>query len=81
MATVSYPQQALKLKGNQIRVPLGNTCKCWFRLDSFLIHKPSNLKFSSLKELRILPKNKRIFLWSAKERRSKVHLSRCLVSG
>ncbi|NES67163.1 MAG: DUF1845 domain-containing protein, partial [Okeania sp. SIO2D1] len=30
IATVSYPKQALKLKGNQIRVPLGNTCKPWF---------------------------------------------------
>ncbi|WP_293086923.1 hypothetical protein [Okeania sp. SIO3B5] len=58
MATVSYPKQALKLKDNQIRVPLGNTCKCWFGLDSFLIPMPSNLEFSSLKELRILPRNK-----------------------
>lgn len=27
LAVVSYPKQALKLKGNQIRVPLGKTCK------------------------------------------------------
>ncbi|GGA05418.1 hypothetical protein [Okeania sp. KiyG1] len=58
MATVSYPKQALKLKDNQIRVPLGNTCKRWFGVDSFLIPIPSNLAFYNLKELRILPRNR-----------------------
>ncbi|NEO56446.1 MAG: IS200/IS605 family element transposase accessory protein TnpB [Okeania sp. SIO3B5] len=62
MATVSYPKQALKLKGNQIRVPLGNTCKRWFGLDCFLIPMPSIRAFSTLKELRILPRN-RCFYW------------------
>ncbi|NES67483.1 MAG: transposase, partial [Okeania sp. SIO2D1] len=62
MATVSYPKQALKLKDNQIRVPLGNTCKRWFGIDSFLIPMPSIRAFSSLKELRILPRN-RCFYW------------------
>ncbi|WP_205127662.1 MULTISPECIES: RNA-guided endonuclease TnpB family protein [Okeania] len=58
MATVSYPKQALKLKDNLLRVPLDNTCKRWFGLDCFYIHKPSNLNFASLKELRILPRNR-----------------------
>ncbi|MGB3510391.1 MAG: transposase [Microcoleaceae cyanobacterium] len=62
LATVSYPKQALKLKGNKIRVPLGNTCKRWFGVDSFLIPMPSNLAFSTLKELRLLPRN-RCFYW------------------
>ncbi|WP_192901269.1 RNA-guided endonuclease InsQ/TnpB family protein [Okeania hirsuta] len=62
MATVSYPKQALKLKDNQIRIPLGNTCKRWFGLDCFYIPMPSNLEFLSLKELRILPRN-RCFYW------------------
>ncbi|MGB3512754.1 MAG: transposase [Microcoleaceae cyanobacterium] len=62
MATVSYPSQALKLKGNQIRVPLGNTCKRWFGMDSFLIPMPCNLNFAALKELRLLPRNK-CFYW------------------
>jgi len=57
LAVVSYPKQALKLKGNQIRVPLGMTCKRWFGLDSFLISMPSNLNFANIKELRILPRN------------------------
>ncbi|WP_414623949.1 RNA-guided endonuclease InsQ/TnpB family protein [Calothrix sp. CCY 0018] len=58
MATVSYPKQALKLKDGQIRVPLGNTCKRWFGIDSFYIPMPANLKFIDIKELRILPRNK-----------------------
>ena len=58
LATVSYPKQALKLKDNQIRVPLGKTCKRWFDLDSFHIPMPSNLNFADIKELRILPINK-----------------------
>lgn len=58
LATVSYPKQALKLKGDKIRVPLGNTCKRWFGLDSFYISMPSNLNFADIKELRILPRNK-----------------------
>ncbi len=58
LATVSYPKQALKLKDNKIRVPLGKTCKRWFGLDSFSIPMPSNLNFADIKELRILPRNK-----------------------
>nr|MDJ0799390.1 transposase [Calothrix sp. MO_167.B12] len=58
LAVVSYPSQALKLKNGQIRVPLGNTCKRWFGLDSFYIPMPSNLNFAGIKELRLLPRNK-----------------------
>ncbi|MGL5878720.1 MAG: RNA-guided endonuclease InsQ/TnpB family protein, partial [Xenococcaceae cyanobacterium] len=73
LATISYPKQALKLKDeglspefdsgvykprNLIRIPLGKTCKTWFGIDSFSIPMPSNLNFSEIKELRILPRNK-----------------------
>jgi IS605 OrfB family transposase len=58
LATVSYPKQALKLKGSHIRVPLGKTCNRWFGLNSFYIPMPSNLDFANIKELRILPRNK-----------------------
>ena len=58
LAIVSYPKQALKLKEDGIRVPLGKTCKRWFGLDSFHILMPSNLNFDDIKELRILPRNK-----------------------
>ena len=58
LATISYPKQALKLKDNQIRVPLGKYCQRWFKLDSFFIPMPSNLNFADIRELRILPRNK-----------------------
>ena len=57
-ALVTYPKQALKLLGDHIKIPLGNTVKRWFKLDSFLLPMPSNLKFADLKELRILPRNR-----------------------
>ncbi|MGB3509461.1 MAG: transposase [Microcoleaceae cyanobacterium] len=58
LATISCPKQALKLKDNKIRVPLGKTCKRWFGIDSFNISRPANLDFKDIKELRILPRNK-----------------------
>ena len=56
-ALVTYPRQALKLVGDQIKIPLGNTVKRWFKLDSFGISMPTNLQFADIKELRILPRN------------------------
>jgi putative transposase len=58
LALVTYPKQALKLIDGLIRIPLGNTVKRWFKLDSFTIIMPSNLKFEDIKELRILPRNR-----------------------
>lgn len=46
LALVTYPKQGLKLTGNQIRIPLGRTVKQWFGIDSFYLHKPSNLRFN-----------------------------------
>jgi IS605 OrfB family transposase len=57
LAVVSYPKQALKLKDGQIRLPLGTLIKTWFGIDSFTVPMPSNLEFSELKEVRILPRN------------------------
>jgi putative transposase len=56
-ALVTYPKQALKLVGSNIKIPLGNTVKRWFKLDRFTIPMPSNLNFAEIKELRLLPKN------------------------
>ncbi|WP_210407253.1 RNA-guided endonuclease TnpB family protein [Hydrocoleum sp. CS-953] len=58
LAMVTYPKQALRLVEKHIRIPLGTTVKRWFKLDSFLLPMPSNLQFSELKELRILPRNR-----------------------
>lgn len=57
LALCTYPKQALRLKDNTIRIPLGRQVKCWFGIDSFSIPMPSNLKFADIKELRILPRN------------------------
>lgn len=56
-ALVTYPHQALKLVGDNIKIPLGNTVKRWFKLDSFSLPMPSNLRFEDILELRILPRN------------------------
>lgn len=56
-ALITYPKQALKLVSGCIKIPLGTTVKRWFKLDSFTIPMPSNLKFEDIKELRILPRN------------------------
>ncbi|AMW29381.1 transposase [Arthrospira platensis] len=56
--TVSYPVRWLKLTPGGIRIPLGNQVKAWFGIDSFLLPMPSNLNWDSIKEVRILPRNK-----------------------
>lgn len=55
---ISYPKQALKLINGQVRIPLGSLIKTWFKLDSFTLPMPSNLRFEDIRELRILPKNR-----------------------
>ena len=76
LATVSYPKQALKLREEGIRVPLGKTCKRWFGVNSFSIPMPSNLEFKDIRELRILPRNK-CFYWEFvyKKKTEKVELN------
>ncbi|AFZ44864.1 transposase, IS605 OrfB family [Halothece sp. PCC 7418] len=62
MAVASYPKQALKLKSGQVRVPLGKTIKAWFGLSEFFVPFPSNLEWESIKELRILPRNREFYI-------------------
>ncbi len=57
LALITYPKQALKLVDNQIRIPLGKKVKACFGIDSLTIPMPTNLNFSDIKELRILPRN------------------------
>jgi len=54
---VSFPKRALRLKGNRIRLPLGLRVKAWFGLKEFFLPMPSNLDFTLLREVRILPRN------------------------
>ena len=56
-APVVYPARFLKLTSGGIRFSLGRLVKTWFNLDCFYLKMPSNLNFSALKEVRILPRN------------------------
>ncbi|MGB7441647.1 MAG: transposase, partial [Coleofasciculaceae cyanobacterium] len=55
--TVTYPKRWLKLKGGNIRFPLGNQVKAWFGIPDFYLPMPSNLDWPVIKEIRILPRN------------------------
>ncbi|MBW4595990.1 MAG: transposase [Brasilonema angustatum HA4187-MV1] len=61
LASCTYPKQALKLVGSEIRIPLGQTVKAWFGINYFTIPAPSNLNFVSIKELRIIPRNREFY--------------------
>lgn len=56
---VAYPKQALgkKLVDGQIVIPLGRKVEAWFGLKNFKLTMPSNLEYSEIRELRILPRN------------------------
>jgi putative transposase len=55
--TVTYPKKWLKLTNGKIRFPLGNQVKVWFGLTEFFLPFPINLKWESIKEVRIVPRN------------------------
>jgi putative transposase len=57
LALITFPSQAVKLKAEGLRFPLGNKVKAWFGLDAFYMPMPSNLDYKSIKEYRILPRN------------------------
>lgn len=53
---ISYPKRWLKLVGSQVRVPMGTACKVWFDLPEIFLPFPSNLDWSKVKELQIVPR-------------------------
>lgn len=57
MHLIAFPKRCLKLVGNQIRFPLGLQIKAWFGVKEFFLPMPSNLEFSAIREVRILPRN------------------------
>ncbi len=61
MFTVSYPKRWLKLTDKGIRVPLGNQIKAWFGVDAVYLPIPTNLEWQSIKEIRILPRNRTFY--------------------
>ena len=62
MNVVSCPARWIKLIDGMLKIPLGKQVKAWFGLDHFLLTMPSNLDFKSIKELRIVPRNKCFYL-------------------
>lgn len=56
---IAYPKQALskKLVDGRIVVPLGQKVQVWFGLKNFKLPMPSNLEYSDIREIRILPRN------------------------
>ncbi|MEH2374953.1 RNA-guided endonuclease InsQ/TnpB family protein [Nostoc sp.] len=57
LALATLPRADVKLKNGLLRFPLGSKVKIWFGLDAFYLPMPSNLKFSDIREIRILPRN------------------------
>ncbi|MBD2516932.1 hypothetical protein H6G93_18285 [Nostoc sp. FACHB-973] len=57
LSLVAYPAQAIKLKPQGLRFPLGNKVKAWFSLAEFYLPLPSNLEHKQIREYRILPRN------------------------
>ena len=59
---IAFPKRSLKLIDGQIRFPLGLQVKAWFGLKEFFLPMPSNLDFVSLREVRILPRNREFYI-------------------
>lgn len=57
LVLATFPRADIKLKDNMLRFPLGSKVKTWFGLDAFYLPMPSNLDYSNIKEIRILPRN------------------------
>lgn len=62
LALIAYPKKWIKLTDGLLRFPLGLKVKAWFGLDAFHLPMPSNLDFTFVKEVRILPPSQRLFL-------------------
>jgi putative transposase len=57
MFIVTYPKKWLKLIEGKVRFPLGQQVKAWFGISEFWLPMPTNLEWSKIKEVRILPRN------------------------
>jgi putative transposase len=78
---VTFPRADVKLKPEGLRFPLGSKVKTWFGLDAFYLPMPSNLDYSSINEIRILPRNGQFyaeFVYRIETVQADVDLSRAL---
>lgn len=62
LALIAFPGQAVKLKEQGLRFPLGSKVKAWFGIDCFYLPMPSNLDYKVIREYRILPRNGEFYL-------------------
>ena len=53
---ISYPKRWLKLMDKRVRIPLGKSVTVWFGIKEVFIPFPSNLDWSLIKELQIVPR-------------------------
>jgi putative transposase len=55
----AFPKQSLgkRLMDGQIVIPLGQRVQAWFGLKNFTLPMPTNLEYSDIREIRILPRN------------------------
>jgi putative transposase len=58
LALATFTGRSLKLRDGMLRFPLGSLVKAWFGIDSFYLPMPKNLDFKSIREVRILPRNR-----------------------
>jgi putative transposase len=56
---IAFPKQSLgkRLMDGQIVIPLGQRVQAWFGLKNFTLAMPTNLEYSDIREIRILPRN------------------------
>ncbi|MEP6515162.1 RNA-guided endonuclease InsQ/TnpB family protein [Microcoleus vaginatus] len=59
---VTFPKADVKLKNGQLRFPLGSKVKLWFGLGEFHLPMPSNLDYKTIREIRILPRNRQFYV-------------------
>ena len=62
LSLVTFPNQAVKLKPEGLRFPLGKKVKAWFSLEAFYLPMPSNLDYKAIREYRVLPRNGAFYL-------------------
>ncbi len=54
---ITYPRRFITLDNNQLIFSMGRQAKAWFGIKNFQLAMPSNLKFSEIREVRIVPRN------------------------
>ncbi|MBP0021492.1 MAG: transposase [Cyanobacteria bacterium SBLK] len=82
LGTITYPKQALRLKEDKVKIPLGRKVKAVFRVDSFLLPFPTNLDFKKIREIRILPRNGCFYVeWVYKLEAEQIELDKDKVLG